>query len=279
MIAMARRERLPRVGEVFAAGQVSFRLVNAIVYRSGWVRDPAARATVDTEVAGVVLEWGSLSMTRAEAAIDYWVDRYDPDAVRRVEASARGRHVDIVHDSNGSGRASVAGQLFGHDGAALDRRLQAMARAVCAADPRTAEQRRSDALGALGHGADRLACLCGHPDCAAAAATPSAVIINVIAEQHSLADDTPAQLDGVSPPGPTAAQLRAMTIAQALAQPPATRPAHTSPAVLLGGAMLPAPLLAAELATTATIRPVIHPGDAARRSPPAPTPPPPRHQR
>jgi hypothetical protein len=58
MIAMALRERLPRVGEVFATGQVSFRLVNAIVYRSGWVRDPAARATVDTEVATAVLEWG-----------------------------------------------------------------------------------------------------------------------------------------------------------------------------------------------------------------------------
>jgi hypothetical protein len=161
------------VGEVFAAGQVSFRLVNAIVYRSGLIGDPAARATVDTEVATAVLEWGSLSMTRAEAAIDYWVDRYDPDAVRRVEASARGRHVDIVHDSNGSGRASVAGQLFGHDGAALDERLQAMARAVCAADPRTAEQRRSDALGALGHGADRLGCLCGDPDCAAQQLRPA----------------------------------------------------------------------------------------------------------
>jgi hypothetical protein len=89
------------------------------------------------------------------------------------------------------------------------------------------------------------------------------VIINVIAEQHSLTDDTPVQLDGVSPPGPTAAQLRNMTIGQALAQPAGTGPAHTSPAVLMGGAMLPAPLLAAKLATTATIRPVIHPGDAA----------------
>jgi hypothetical protein len=57
-----------------------------------------------------------------------------------------------------------------------------------------------------------------------------------------------------------------MTIAQALAQPPSTGPANTNPAVVLGGAMLPAPLLAAKLASTATIRPVIHPGD----SPPEP---------
>jgi hypothetical protein len=92
------------------------------------------------------------------------------------------------------------------------------------------------------------------------------VVVNVIAEEKSLADDTAVALDGASPPGPTTAQLREMTIAEALAQPPATGPANTNPAVVLGGGMLPAPLLAAKLADTATIRPVIHPGD----SPPEP---------
>jgi hypothetical protein len=33
---------------------------------------------------------GSLSVAKVEAAIDSWVDRYDPDAVRRVELSAPG---------------------------------------------------------------------------------------------------------------------------------------------------------------------------------------------
>jgi hypothetical protein len=32
MVARALRERLPRVGEVFAAGQISYRLVNTIVF-------------------------------------------------------------------------------------------------------------------------------------------------------------------------------------------------------------------------------------------------------
>ena len=40
MIAEALRQRLPRVAEVFAAGLISYRLVNAIVYRSGLIRDP-----------------------------------------------------------------------------------------------------------------------------------------------------------------------------------------------------------------------------------------------
>jgi hypothetical protein len=60
--------------------------------------------------------------------------------------------------------------------------------------------------------------------------------------------------------------LREMTLAEALAQPPGTGPANTNPAVVMGGGMLPAPLLAAKLADTATFRPVIHPGD----SPPEP---------
>ena len=203
---------------------------------------------------------------QGEAAIDYWVDRYDPDAVRRVETSARGRHVEVKPPDSGTGcpgsrpccsattrRRWIAGWM-------------AMARAVCDGDPRTMTQRRSDALGAWGHGGDRLACGCGDPHCEAAAAAQRSGDALRIAEQNSLSDDTAAQLDGAGPAGPTREQLRNMTIAQALAQPPATGPANTNPAVIMGGRLLPAPLLAAKLATTARIRPVIHPGD----SPPEP---------
>jgi hypothetical protein len=118
-------------------------------------------------------------------------------------------------------------------------------------------------LGTLAHGGDRLSCGCGDPDCDAAKAGPSAVVVNVIAEQKSLSDDSAVQLDGASPPGPSSAQLRAMTIAEALAPLPGSGPACTNPAVVLGGGLLPAPLLAAKLAATATIRPVIHPGQSA----------------
>jgi hypothetical protein len=266
LIAQALQERLPRVAEVFAAGLISYRLVNAVVYRTGLITDPAAQAKVDTELAAAVGQWGALSTAKVEAAIDCWVDRYDPDAVRRVELAARDRHLDVVADTSGSGVSSVQGLLFSHDAEALDQRLDAMARAVCAGDPRTLEQRRSDALGAWAHGGDRLRCECGTADCAAAAATPSAVVINVIAEQASLSDDTAVHLDGANPPGPSTEQLRQTTIGEALAQPPGTGPANTNPAVVMGGGMLPAPLLAAKLASTATIRPVIHPGD----SPPEP---------
>jgi hypothetical protein len=264
MVAMALRERLPRVAEVFATGAISSRLVNSIAYRAALITDPDARAKVDTELAAAVAGWGSLSVAKTEQAIDYWVDRYDPNALRRTELSAQGRHVDVVAERDGSGMSWIDGKLFSHDAAALDQRLDGMARAVCDADPRTVEQRRADALGALAHGGDRLPCGCADPDCPAAEnAAPSATVVYVIAEERSLSDDTAVRLDGETPPRPGPDKpLRDMAIAEALAPDPPTGPAQTNPAVVIGGGIKPAPLLAAKVATTATIRPLIHPGDA-----------------
>ena len=184
-----------RLAEVFATGQISYRLVNSIAYRTALITDPDALAKVDTELAAAVVGWGSLSMAKTEQAIDYWVDRYDPNALRRTELSAQSRHVDVVAERDGTGMSWIDGKLFSHDAAALDQRLDAMAWAVCEADPRTLEQRRADALGALAHGGDRLPCECGHPECAAAdIAAPSATVVHVIAEERSLADDTQCTL-------------------------------------------------------------------------------------
>ena len=47
MVARALRERLPRVAEVFAAGEISYRLVYAIVSRTALIADPEAHAKVD----------------------------------------------------------------------------------------------------------------------------------------------------------------------------------------------------------------------------------------
>jgi uncharacterized protein DUF222 len=232
---------------VFAAGAISYRLVNTIVARTRLIQDREAMAKVDTELAAQVIGWGSLSVAKTQTAIDYWVDRYDPHALRRAESRSRDRHLDVVPAENGTGLASVEGMLFAHDAAALDQRVAGLARTVCEADPRTIDQRRADAMGALAVGADRLTCQCGDENCpAGSAAAPSNTVIHVIAEERSLADDTPAQLDGTEP----------------LTSPPAGPASTTTPAAVVGGAIIPAALLAAKLAATATIRPLIHPGDA-----------------
>ncbi|HEX9832464.1 MAG TPA: DUF222 domain-containing protein, partial [Mycobacterium sp.] len=265
LIADALRHRLPRVAEVFAAGAISYRMAAAVVSRTRLVHDRDALAKVDTEIAAHILEWGSLSVDKTRTAIDYWVDRFDPAAVRRTEDAVRGRHVDIHTPDHGSGTADIEGHLLATDAEALDQRLEAMAGAVCQADPRTLDQRRADALGALAHGGDRLVCGCGNPDCAGAGTQPSAVLVHVITDQESLSDDTPAQLDGKQPPAPTAAHLPDMTITDALTDPdpPPTGPAATAPAAIMGGGMLPAPLLAAKIAGTAKIVPIVQPGNTA----------------
>lgn len=57
-----------------------------------------------------------------------------------------------------SGLSDVSARLFTADAQVLDKRLDALAATVCGNDPRTAEQRRADALGALAANAERLMC-------------------------------------------------------------------------------------------------------------------------
>ena len=263
LIAMGLRERLPRVSEVFAAGAINYRLISAIVGRTRLVKDPEAMAKVDTEIAARVQQWGVLSAHKTEIEIDYWVDRYDPAAVRRAEYSARSCAVNIHDPEDGSGVAFIEGRLIVTDAEALDRTLDAIANTVCEKDPRTLDQRRSAALGALGHRADRLVCGCENPDCDAKDAVASAVVVHVVAHEESLTDDTAAQLDGKAPPL-FDKPISQVTVREAFAPtpPPTNGPATTPPAALLSGGMLPAPLLAAKVAGTAKIVPIRHPGDA-----------------
>ena len=147
----------------------------------------------------------------------------DADAVRRRQQRQAERDVRI--DPAHQGVCHLEGALLAPDAAALDQRLNALAATVCAHDPRTREQRRADALGALAAGADRLGCRCARPDCTAStkpAASP--VTIHVIAEQTAL-----------------------------------TGGGYGS--ILNADGLITSELLT-ELAKTATLVPLIHPGDA-----------------
>ena len=167
-------------------------------------------------------------MTRGRLAghIDKIVAKADADAVRRRTERRTEREVWFA-DLEG-GLSEIHGSLLSPDAHALDKRLNALAGTVCEHDPRTREQRRADALGALAAGADRLRCRCGRRDCTAGkrpAATP--VVIHVIAEQ--------ATIDGRS--GATASEVCADGLI--------------------------APELVAELAAEAKLVPLVHPIDAA----------------
>ena len=63
----------------------------------------------------------------------------------------------------GQGLTEVFGRLHTTDAQMVDTRLDALAATVCDDDPRTRNQRRADAMGALAVGAYRLKCQCGKP--------------------------------------------------------------------------------------------------------------------
>jgi hypothetical protein len=182
--AMAMRERLPKVGEVFAAGDIDYRAFQTIVFRTDLITDTEALAKVDARLAVRLARCPSLTRGGLAAVVDQVVAAVDADAVRRAREAVADRYVDVVADQ--SGMAWLEGKLMAPDGQALDRRLDQVAAGVCAGDPRSAKQRRADALGALAAGADRLVCRCGNSQCAAAAPVAGNVVIHVVAEQASV---------------------------------------------------------------------------------------------
>ena len=117
--------------------------------------------------------------------------RYDPDAQRRTETAVRGRDFSIGACDDDTETVSVSGQLLAPAAAVMKQRVAAMVNGLCADDPRSAGERRSDAVGAIADKNDVLACRCGSPDCPTAGVTPkSHVVIRMIADQTAITNAT-----------------------------------------------------------------------------------------
>lgn len=192
--------RLPAVSAVFAAGDIDMGVFQAIVYRTELVTDPEAMAAVDAELAARVGRWPSMTRGKLATEIDRVVRVHDRDAVRRTREQVLDRRVSLW--DKGDGTAELSGLLASTDAAALESRLDAVAATVCPDDPRTVEQRRADGLGALAVGMERLVCRCGGAQCPAGERPPTtpAVVIHVVAEQATVAgrSQSPGYLMGAN---------------------------------------------------------------------------------
>lgn len=195
--AVMLRERLPNVGKVLRSGLIDWRMLAMIIARTENV-DDEVMAAVDAALARSVTRWMKLSEPKLRDRIDMIVAGVDPAAVRVPPHVDHGRHLTI--DPASAGMAWVNGHIRAEDGAALDARLNALAATVCEHDPRTLEQRRSDACGALGRGEAGLVCGCGRADCPAAGqrAAATTAVIHLLAEQATVegTSDTPGYLPG-----------------------------------------------------------------------------------
>jgi Domain of unknown function (DUF222) len=261
-LAVALRDRLPRLAAVFADGAISARLAAAIVWHTDLIKDPETLRLVDMTLAEDATRYGPLSSKKTAQAIDAVVDRHDPGALRRARAAARSRDLVIDLAKDESGTAALWGRLYSTDAATLDRRLLQMAHDVCEDDPRTLAQRRADALGALAAGATRLPCTCDNPECPSRAndgRPASGVVIHVVAESSALDSQPDPHMSGGVPSRPI---TPGMTLAEALApEPQPDPPSDAAPAALItGGGTVPAPRLAELLRDGARVRPVRHPG-------------------
>ena len=199
-IAVTLRTKLPTVAEVFAHGRVDYRVIAAAVSRTTLVNAGDA-AGVDALLARGLPHWSTLSNKKLADKIDWCITQVDLVAKKDTRTADEDRHITIGPDRRGT--AEIVGTLRAPDAIALNARLDELADTVCPRDPRTKDQRRADAAGALAAGADRLACLCGRDECAAgsAEAVASAVVITVLAERAVLdgQSDIPGYVEGYGP--------------------------------------------------------------------------------
>ncbi|MGA8329951.1 MAG: HNH endonuclease signature motif containing protein, partial [Mycobacterium sp.] len=187
--AIVLRDRLPRVAEVFAQGLIDFRMMSAVVSRTELIEDPTLIAKLDAALARHAPNWMRLSGPKLFERIDMWVVRFDPAGKRVPGQHTENRYVEIAPTD--AGLAGVWAQLHATDGVALDQKLDGLARTVCAADPRTKQQRRADALAALIAGLPEMRCECGSPECSAAQRRPATdIVIHVLAEQATIVGDS-----------------------------------------------------------------------------------------
>ena len=205
-IAEALRDHLPQVAALYGKGAVSSRLVSTITWGTRLVQGEQAWANIDAAIAERAVNWERLSEDKLRAAVDVQVARYDPDAQRRTEVATRGRDFVIGACDDDAETVSVWGRLLAPAAEVMRQRVAAMVAGLCADDPRSAGERRSDAAGAIADGNDTLACRCGSPDCPTAGVKPqSNVVIRVIADQSAVDDATtvtgrPSTLPPKNPP-------------------------------------------------------------------------------
>ncbi|MCV7012050.1 DUF222 domain-containing protein [Mycolicibacterium madagascariense] len=122
LVALAPRERFPRLEALFTDGRLSYPIVRLITTRASAVIDPAVWEALDIALSARFTGTDyPTSLYRAQKAIDAEIWRLDPAAVHRTQTRAQGRRVDVTIDDE-TGIAQLYASLFATDGAAFTTR-------------------------------------------------------------------------------------------------------------------------------------------------------------
>jgi hypothetical protein len=141
------RDRLPLLGALLRGGDITLKVATTASWRTHLIDDPDLLTKVDGDLAAVATRFGSYSDNKLAAAIDLRIERYDPDAVRRFTAAEQNLDVRFGKPDDDTGTRSVYGRVKISDAELMQRRTDALATAVCADDPRTLGERRSEVWG------------------------------------------------------------------------------------------------------------------------------------
>lgn len=185
--ALALTDRLRRVAALFARGELNARVVTEIVYRTALVCDGAAQEAVDAGIAEIASTLGTLSDEDLKLAVEMVVEEHDPDACRRFREAATNCDVGFGKPDDATGTASLFGRVLATDAELGRRILNELAGTVCKKDPRSRGELRCAAFGAVFRRHDRLACLCGTPECPAPTYPPApSVGIYILADPATI---------------------------------------------------------------------------------------------
>jgi Domain of unknown function (DUF222) len=88
-------ERLPKLGAVFEAGAVDFRVIAVAVYRTGFITDKDVLAEIDAVLAEKAPLWNKLSREKVAQLVDWMVIERDPEAVRVARQHDVDRHIEV----------------------------------------------------------------------------------------------------------------------------------------------------------------------------------------
>ncbi|MDO3636941.1 HNH endonuclease signature motif containing protein, partial [Mycolicibacterium arseniciresistens] len=262
-LARGLRERLPLVAAMFRAGELTLDIVTTLLQRTTLITDPAVLTHVDATLAGAAARLMRLSYGQVCGYVDRAIAAHDRDAVRRRQKASDEREI-WVNDGL-DGMSSFGGTMPTAGARVFDNRLDALADTVCTDDPRTKKQRRVDAIAAISSGADHLQCQCGNPDCPSKDAVATPFVIHVVngPDEHPDTEAQPAEPAESAEAAAESAEAEADDESTDEPEPADDPAAAESVATLVRNDGILPPEQVAPLAETATIRPLIHPGDAA----------------
>ena len=188
--ACALVNRIPKVGHCLRDGIITPWQFRALVSRTDLIEDMAYAGDVDTAIAGELRRTGAWSKKRLQDMADRMICRHDPDAVRRQRKAAKDQR-GVWGRNIGDGMAEMGIHANPEDVVLALAAIDILARSVCAHDPRTTEQRRSDAA-ICRLQQQPFECLCGAMDCDAdipgqdVSSRQAQIVLHVICERSTL---------------------------------------------------------------------------------------------